>query len=83
MAKIRCFYEDCLFLKKGYCVSPIVQFDPEDGCLTYQIKELKEEEDNDALLDLISGDDDELEDLYEDDDGLYNEWDEDDEDEVY
>ncbi len=82
MAKIRCFYEDCLFLKKGHCASPIVQFDPDDGCLTYQIKELKEEE-NDELLELITGDDEELEDLYEDDDSLYNEWDDEDDDEVY
>ncbi len=83
MAKIRCFYEDCLFLKKGHCASPVVQLDPEDGCLTFQIKELKESEDQDELLDLISSDDEELEDLYGEDDSLYNEWDDDDNEEVY
>lgn len=35
MPRIRCFYDDCIFLKKGMCVAPAVELDPDDGCLTY------------------------------------------------
>lgn len=35
MPKIRCFYDDCIYLAKGYCEAPSVELDPEDGCLTY------------------------------------------------
>lgn len=35
MPRIRCFYEDCVFITKGYCGTPSIELDPEDGCLTY------------------------------------------------
>ena len=35
MPRIRCFYEECVFLAKGFCTAPSVEIDPEDGCLTY------------------------------------------------
>ena len=35
MTKIRCLYEDCVFLSKGYCGASSIELDPEDGCLTY------------------------------------------------
>lgn len=35
MARIRCLYEDCVYLKKGICSAPMIELDPEDGCLTY------------------------------------------------
>lgn len=35
MPRIRCFYEDCVFLAKGFCGASSIEVDPEDGCLTY------------------------------------------------
>jgi hypothetical protein len=35
MPKIRCLYEDCIFLSKGFCTAASIELDPEDGCLTY------------------------------------------------
>ena len=35
MPKIRCFYDDCIFLSRGICDAPAIELDPEDGCLTY------------------------------------------------
>lgn len=35
MPRIRCLYEECVFLSKGYCVATSIELDPEDGCLTY------------------------------------------------
>lgn len=35
MPRIRCFYDDCVFLEKGFCGAPMIELDPEDGCLTY------------------------------------------------
>lgn len=35
MPRIRCLYEDCVFLAKGFCGAPSIELDPEDGCLTY------------------------------------------------
>ncbi|MDH5605465.1 MAG: hypothetical protein OEY93_01130 [Anaerolineae bacterium] len=35
MPKIRCLYEECVFLAKGFCSAASIELDPEDGCLTY------------------------------------------------
>ncbi len=35
MPRIRCLYEDCAFLSKGFCIASRIELDPEDGCLTY------------------------------------------------
>jgi hypothetical protein len=35
MPRIRCFYDDCIFATKGYCIATSIELDPEDGCLTY------------------------------------------------
>ena len=35
MPRIRCLYEDCAFLAKGFCAATSIEMDPEDGCLTY------------------------------------------------
>ncbi len=61
MAKIRCFYEDCVFLAKGYCAATTIELDPEDGCLTYSEDPVEFEDE--SFLD----DDDEFE-SFEDDD---------------
>ncbi len=36
MPKIRCYYEDCIFLDEGYCTAAAVEIDPNQGCLTYK-----------------------------------------------
>ena len=35
MTRIRCYYLDCNFLDDGICSAAAVQFDPDEGCLTY------------------------------------------------
>ena len=58
MPRIRCLYEDCVFLSKGFCISSSIELDPEDGCLTYS-------EDSDLFIaqDLFDDDVEDLDDL--------------------
>lgn len=35
MTRIRCFYEDCIFLQKGICTAAKIELDPDEGCMTY------------------------------------------------
>lgn len=35
MPRIRCFYDDCIYLLKGLCNAPTIELDPDDGCLTF------------------------------------------------
>jgi len=35
MPRIHCFYDDCIFLEKGFCTALTIELDPDDGCLTY------------------------------------------------
>jgi hypothetical protein len=35
MPRIRCHYEDCVFLEDGYCGAAAIELEPEGGCLTY------------------------------------------------
>lgn len=35
MPKIRCLYAGCVYLEKGYCSAPLVNVDPDEGCLTF------------------------------------------------
>jgi len=60
MTRIRCLYEDCVFLSKGFCIATAVELDPEDGCLTYS------ENSNDFISNSLMDDDDENLDDYED-----------------
>ncbi|HLF28863.1 MAG TPA: hypothetical protein VJG32_21260 [Anaerolineae bacterium] len=77
MPRIRCHYEDCIFLESGYCTADRIELDPETGCLTYQqadeveapVAEWEEEEEEVA---------DEEEEVEEDEEV---EWDEDEEEE--
>jgi hypothetical protein len=54
MPRIRCLFEDCVFLVKGYCNTTSVELDPEDGCLTYS------EDPGDLILKDYKGDDEEI-----------------------
>jgi hypothetical protein len=53
MPRIRCHYDDCVFLDEGYCAAAAVELDPEEGCLTYspsgEVSPDKAWEDNEAL----------------------------------
>lgn len=51
MPTIRCYYEECIYLSKGFCSASSIELDPEDGCLTYSEEEIPDpiyfdEEDN-------------------------------------
>ena len=80
MPRIRCHYEDCVFLEDGYCGAAAIELEPEGGCLTYTrvdeaedkvADEWEEEELEDEL-------EDEGEDYYDEEDE--ETWDEEDED---
>ena len=61
MPRIRCFYDECVFLEKGFCGAPLIELDPEDGCLTYS------EDPGDLVKqNFLEVDEDESEDLIED-----------------
>ncbi|MGD2027208.1 MAG: hypothetical protein PVI99_05270 [Anaerolineales bacterium] len=63
MPRIRCYYEDCVFLSKGLCTVSSIELDPEDGCLTYSEDPSDlVDYDEDAFLDL---DDEDLVDFEE------------------
>jgi hypothetical protein len=36
MPRIRCHYEECIFLDAGFCTAERIELDPEMGCLTFQ-----------------------------------------------
>jgi hypothetical protein len=70
MPRIRCHYEDCVFLEDGYCGAAAIELEPEGGCLTYTrvdeagekaADEWEEEEFDEEV-------EEEDEDFYEDDD---------------
>jgi hypothetical protein len=81
MPRIRCRYEDCIFLETGYCTAERIELDPEMGCLTFQQAEEVEapaaewEEEEKDLLEADEEEEEEVE--WEDED----EDDEDEEDE--
>lgn len=82
MPRIRCRYDDCIFLEEGFCGAAAVEVEPETGCVTYsrvedaedKAEELWEAEDAEAELE----DDDE--EPSEDDDDIWDEDDDEDED---
>ena len=74
MPRIRCHFEDCIFLDERYCTAAEVEIDPDQGCLTYRpasevLGEEWEEEDLLAEEDLLDEEDflDEDEALWDDD----------------
>jgi hypothetical protein len=75
--KIICRASDCIFWEDKLCTSDEIIYDPEEGCLTYEVLDdlvdLDEEDDENWDDDELLADDDDVED--EDDDDL---WDEDD-----
>lgn len=71
MPKIRCHYEDCVFLDDGFCSAAFVEIDPDQGCLTYrpegEFLEGEEELFEDMDEELWEEEEEELEDLEDDD----------------
>ena len=71
MPRIRCHYEDCIFLEDGYCGAAAIELEPEAGCLTYtRVDEAEEKvaddwEEEEEFEDELE---DENEDYYDDED---------------
>lgn len=85
--KIICRASDCIFWEDKLCTSEEIIYDPEEGCLTYEVLDDmvemdEEEEDEWDDEELIDDDDDEEadedlwddEDLFEDDDLDDDKW---------
>ncbi len=74
MPRIRCHYEDCIFLDEHYCTAAEVEVDSDQGCLTYRpasevLDEAWEEDDLLNEEDLLEEEDFlEDEDLWDDED---------------
>ena len=75
--RIICQALDCIFNESKTCISEEIAYDPEEGCLTYEVLddlvELEEDEDEWEDEELFDDDDEELdwdedEDLFLDDD---------------
>jgi len=77
--KIICRASDCIFWEGKLCTSDEIIYDPEEGCLTYEVLDdlvdLDEEDDENWDDDELLADDDDAEDEDDADDDL---WDEDD-----
>jgi len=83
--KIICRATDCIFWEDKTCTSDEIIYDPEEGCLTYEVLddiiELDEEDDEDWEDDeLIDDDDDGDDELWDEDEDLFLEDDDDDDD---
>lgn len=81
MPRVRCHYDDCVFLDEGHCGAAAIELDPEIGCQTYsQADEAGTEDDiEDEFEDEFEEEDEEL---YEDDDED-DLWDDEDEEDEY
>lgn len=74
MPRIRCRYEDCVFLEEGYCGAAAIELEPEVGCLTYSRVDDEPREEDDW-------DEDDFDDLDEEEDD--DTWDEEEDDDVW
>ncbi len=82
MPRIRCHYDDCVFLEEAHCGAAAVELEPDAGCLTYSQSEEAADTEEEWEEDFEDELEDEEEDLYEDedDDDL---WDDDEQEEDY
>ena len=82
--KIICRASDCIFWENRLCTSEEIVYDPEEGCLTYEVLddlvELEEEDEEEWDEEELIDDDEEDDDLWDEDD-LVLEDDDDDDDE--
>ena len=73
MPRIRCHYEDCIFLEEKYCGAAAVEIDPDAGCQTYsQVDDTEVAEAAEWDEDLLEEEEEELYEEEEEDD----DWDE-------
>jgi hypothetical protein len=80
MPRIRCHYEDCVFLEDGYCGAAAIELEPEGGCLTYsRVDETVDKPVDDWEEDVDDEAEEEDEDLYDEDEDD-DTWDDDDND---
>ncbi len=66
MTKITCRAIDCIFWEDGHCSSDKIIYDPEEGCLTYELLDDVLDEDDwedDDLVDELGVDEDPFEDF--------------------
>ena len=84
--KIICRATDCIFWEDKFCTSDEIIYDPEEGCLTYEVlddlvdlDEDDEEWEDDELID--DDEEDEDEDLWDEDEDLFLEDDDEEDDE--
>lgn len=78
MPRIRCRYDDCVFLDDHYCSAAAIEIDPDTGCSTHTPSEsvvIKDDWDDED--DIEEWEEDPEEDLEEDT------WDDEDDDEFY
>lgn len=79
MPRIRCHYDDCVFIDDGYCGAAAVELEPDGGCLTFartdEATEAEEEEWEEEEFEEEFEEEDE--DLYDDED---DDWDDDEDD---
>ena len=75
--KIICRATDCIFWEDKVCTSDEIVYDPEEGCLTYEVlddlidlDEDEEEWDEDELLDDSEAADEDNDELWDDDDAF-------------
>jgi hypothetical protein len=81
MPRIRCHYDDCVFLEEKYCGAAAIELDPDTGCLTYsQVTEPEAAEADIWEEDLLEEDEEEVS-LYEDEDEE-EDWEEDEEEDA-
>jgi hypothetical protein len=81
MPRIRCRYEDCVFLEEGYCGAAAIELEPDAGCLTYSRVDDADAEEPEWEEDEFDDEfEDEDEDLYDDEDDE-DLWDDEDENE--
>ncbi len=71
MPRIRCFYEDCIFLDEGYCSAAVVEVDPNEGCLTYKpVGDFVGADEEDLWDDDLLAEELEADDLWDEDEDL-------------
>lgn len=65
MPRIRCHYEDCVFLEEKYCGAAAVEIDPDTGCLTYSQVDEADPAAADEWEEDVLDEEEEEDDLYE------------------
>jgi hypothetical protein len=81
MTRIRCRERRCVFNKNGICISEEIEYEPDAGCLTMELGEAVEDEEEWEEEELNEGI--ELDDDEEEEDEEEEEWEEEDEEDEY